>query len=92
MIQNELEEGDEDDYYGKIKKAKLPKEIEEKLLKELGRLQKSSFGSPEASVLRNYLDICLDIPWNKRTNDRVDIDAARKILDAEQNKSFRDHP
>ena len=83
VIQNELEEGDDDDYYGKIKKAKLPKEIEEKLLKELGRLQKSSFGSPEASVLRNYLDICLDIPWNKRTADRVDIDAARKILDAD---------
>ncbi len=82
-IQSELEEGDEDDYYGKIKKAKLPKEIEEKLLKELSRLQKSSFGSPEASVLRNYLDICLEIPWNKRTADRVDIDAARKILDAD---------
>jgi len=83
VIQNELEEGDDDDYYGKIKKAKLPKEVEEKLLKELSRLQKSSFGSPEASVLRNYLDICLDIPWNKRTADRVDIDAARKILDAD---------
>lgn len=83
VIQNELEEGDDDDYYGKIKKAKLPEEVEEKLLKELSRLQKSSFGSPEASVLRNYLDICLDIPWNKRTADRVDIDAARKILDAD---------
>ncbi len=82
-IQNELEEGDEDDYYGKIQKAKLPKEVEEKLMKELSRLQKSSFGSPEASVLRNYLDICLDIPWNKRTTDRVDIEAARKILDAD---------
>lgn len=82
-IQNELEEGDEDDYYGKIQKAKLPKEVEEKLMKELSRLQKSAFGSPEASVLRNYLDICLDIPWNKRTTDRVDIDAARKILDAD---------
>ena len=83
VIQNELEEGDDDDYYGRIKKAKLPAEVEEKLLKELSRLQKSSFGSPEASVLRNYLDICLDIPWNKRTADRVDIDAARKILDAD---------
>jgi len=83
VIQNELEEGDDDDYYGKIKRAKLPQEVEEKLLKELSRLQKSSFGSPEASVLRNYLDICLDIPWNKRTADRVDIDAARKILDAD---------
>lgn len=83
VIQNELEEDDEDDYYGRIQKAKLPKEVEEKLMKELSRLQKSSFGSPEASVLRNYLDICLDIPWNKRTNDRVDIEAARKILDAD---------
>ncbi len=82
-IQSELEEGDEDDYQGRIKKAKLPKEVEAKLLKELSRLQKSSFGSPEASVLRNYLDICLDIPWNKRTADRVDIEAARKILDAD---------
>jgi len=83
VIQNELEEGDEEDFYGRIKKAHLPTEVEEKLLKELSRLQKTSFGSPEASVLRNYLDICLDIPWNKRTSDRVDIDAARRILDAD---------
>lgn len=78
-------EGDSeaDEYRGKISKAKLPHEVEEKLLKETGRLEKQPFGSAEATVLRNYLDICLELPWNKRTKERVDVFAARKVLDAE---------
>ena len=86
VIQGELgmDSGDEvDEYYDKIAKAKLPKEIEEKLMKEVGRLNKTQYGSPEASVLRTYLDTCLEIPWSKTTRDRDDVAAAKKILDAD---------
>lgn len=84
-IREELGEGDDDTEFDgfrkKILSLKLPKESEEKLLKEVDRLSKQPFGSSEASVLRNYLDHVLELPWNKTTRERVDIDAARKILD-----------
>ena len=54
---------------------------EEKLLKDLERLKKQPYGSAEASVLRNYLDTVLELPWNKFTKERIDVSAARKILD-----------
>ena len=88
VIQNELgESGDTDEeikeYEEKIAKAKLPEEVSEKLKKELRRLSKQPFGSAEASVLRNYLDVCLELPWNVRTKERLNVTAARKILDAD---------
>ena len=48
----------------KREEEKLRKQ-EEKLLKELGRLEKQPYGSAEAGVLRNYLDVCLELPWEK---------------------------
>ncbi|MBQ8717353.1 MAG: endopeptidase La [Clostridia bacterium] len=86
VIQEELgEDGDSeiDEYERRIREAKLPEEVEKKLLKENERMAKTPFGSAEASVLRNYLDTCLDLPWNQKTNDRVDLNAAQKILDAD---------
>jgi ATP-dependent Lon protease len=88
VIQRELGEGefgDEEiaDYRGKIKDAKLPAEVEEKLLKELGHLEKQPFGSSEATVLRNYLDVCLELPWTKKTKERNSVSAAKKILEAD---------
>ena len=85
MLQNELGEGgsDSDEYYRRIMEAKLPAEVEAKLLKENERLAKSPFGSAEAAVGRNYLDVCLELPWNKTTRDRLDVKAAKKILDAD---------
>ncbi len=86
VIQGELgmDTGDEvEEYYSKIEALKLPKEIEEKLLKEVARLNKTQYGSPEASVLRTYLDTCLEIPWTKLSKDRADVAAAKKILDAD---------
>ncbi|MCI8868946.1 MAG: endopeptidase La [Lawsonibacter sp.] len=84
-IQNELGEGDSDmeisEYRKKIAQTKLPDEVREKLEKELTRLTKQSFGSSEASVLRNYLDICLELPWEKKTKERINVEAARKALD-----------
>lgn len=85
MLQNELGEGaaDSDEYYARIIDAHLPPEIEEKLLKENDRMARSPFGSAEAGVQRNYLDVCLEIPWTKTTRDRLDVKAAKKILDAD---------
>ena len=69
------------DYRKKIAEAKLPDEVREKLEKELGRLAKQPFGSSEATVLRSYLDVCLELPWGKKTKERVSVEAARKALD-----------
>ena len=86
VIQEEL--GDDSDselatYRKKIAEAKLPEEVEEKLLKEVSHLEKQPFGSAEASVLRNYLDVCLELPWTKTSKERINVQAARKILDAD---------
>ncbi len=86
VIQEELGEDEDNeiaDYRKKIAGAKLPKEVEEKLLRELHRLEKQPFGSSEAGVLRNYLDICLELPWTKKSKERINVAQARKILDAD---------
>jgi ATP-dependent Lon protease len=70
-----------EEYRSKIFALKLEPEIEKKLLKELDRLEKQQYGSSEAAVLRNYLDICLELPWNNVSKERLDVKAARKILD-----------
>ncbi|MBQ2118567.1 MAG: endopeptidase La [Clostridia bacterium] len=72
---------DDDDMEPRIREARLPAEVEEKLLKENGRLQKTPFGSAESTVLRNYIEVCLDLPWNKETNTHRSVEAAKKILD-----------
>ena len=84
-IREELGEGDEmsefSEYERDILKLNLPQESETKLLKDLERLKKQPFGSSEASVLRNYLDTVLELPWNARTKERIDVFAAKKVLD-----------
>lgn len=82
------DEDEEDDYELSemsrlIKKANPPVQVREKLEKELGRLSKMSFVSPEATVIRNYIEVCCEIPWDKKTKDRLDIKKAREILDAD---------
>ncbi len=85
VLQEELGEGDPGseaaEYEEKILALKLPKETEEKLLKEVDRMAKQPFGSAEGSVLRNYLDVCLELPWNQYNEDRMDVAEARKLLD-----------
>lgn len=87
IIHAELGEEDEDqefeEYEEKIRSLKLDAAVEEKLLKELGRLQKHPAGSSEGALLRDYLDVCLELPWNTETQETVDIQAARRILDAD---------
>ena len=87
-IRNELGEDvsnddmdDGDEYSAKIKSANLPKDVEEKLLAENTKLLKMPFGTPEATVIRNYIETCLELPWDKKSKDRLDIKAAKKILD-----------
>ena len=85
VIRNELGEDDEEEdaaaYRAKIQALHLEQDVEEKLLKDVSRMAKQPFGSSEGAVLRGYLDTILELPWNKRTRERVDIQAARKILD-----------
>ena len=85
VIQEELGEASEtddiDEYRRKILDLGLDAEIEKKLLKELSRLAKQPFGSAEGAVLRTYLDVCLELPWNERTKDVTDIAHAKKVLD-----------
>ena len=86
VLQHELgEDGDEeiDEYTEKVKALHLSEEIEKKLLKEVNRLAKQPYGSAEASVIRNYLDVCLEMPWNKQTKDRADVAKAKALLDRE---------
>jgi ATP-dependent Lon protease len=65
----------------KIQKAKMPKLVEEKAIEEFNKLKKTPPSSPESSVIRNYLDWLVDIPWKKKTKDNLDINNVRKILD-----------
>jgi ATP-dependent Lon protease len=86
-IQKEL--GDEDgkdelaELEEKIKKTKLSKEAREKANHELKKLRQMSPMSAEATVVRNYLDWLLSIPWNKKSKVKKDLNGAEKILDAD---------
>jgi len=64
-----------------IKKAKMPKDVEEKALEEFSKLKKTPPMSPEFTVIRNYLDWLIAMPWMKRTKDNLDIEHVKQILD-----------
>ncbi len=85
-ITNELGEEDNpqqeaDELREKVLSMHLPAVCEGKLLKECDKLYKMPYGSHEASVIRMYLDTCLELPWNLYSKERLDIVRARKILD-----------
>ena len=87
-IQKELGEGEDGkdetaELEERIKKIKLSKEAREKALSELKKLRSMSPMSAEATVVRNYLDWIVSIPWKKRSKVRNDIDAAEKVLDTD---------
>jgi len=85
ILQDELGDEDSTPEFQKlrqdIEKAKMPKEVREKALEELAKLRKTPPMSPESTVVRNYLDWLLAVPWSKRTNDNLDVEHARRILD-----------
>lgn len=70
-----------DELYDKLAKLKLEKKINEKVSKEIERLARMSPASAESAVVRNYINWILDLPWNKRTKDTLDLSKAREILD-----------
>lgn len=88
VIADELGEGENppeeaDVYKQKIAALPLNDEIKEKLLKECSRLMKMPSGSHEGTVVRNYLDTCLELPFHTMTKESVQLEKARKLLDRE---------
>ena len=86
IISDELGEGDDthaeaDEYRRRITGLHLAEDSEKKLLKEVDRLAKMQGSDQEATVIRTYLDTCLDLPWNTFTVDDLDISRAQQILD-----------
>ncbi len=67
----------------KILEKKLPAEVEEKALQELGRMDKMPPSSPEYTVLRNYADWLIDLPWNEETEDTESLADVEKVLNAD---------
>jgi len=69
------------EYRRRIEEAGMPDAVRTEVERELGRLERTSEQNPEVGWIRNYLDWMLDLPWNKRTEDRFDVVEARRILD-----------
>lgn len=86
-LQSELGEFEDDDelkeYDEKIAAAKMPEEIKEKLYKELSKLAKTPFGAAEGTVIRSYLDTCLDYPFGIKSEERISVEEAKDILDSD---------
>ena len=85
-IQNELGDkegitGEVEEYKRKLAEGNFGEEVEKKVLKELDRLLKMPSGSAEGSVIRTYLDWILDLPWNKKTEEIIDLNRSQEILD-----------
>lgn len=85
-IEEELDDeapagGEGDEYIQKIKKAKMPREVHEKAMKELKRLRDLSPNNPEGAYIRNYLDWLVDMPWSISSSKSVSISKASEVLD-----------
>ncbi len=86
VISDELNDGvspmeECEEFREKIKALALAEESEKKLLKECSRLERMSPTSPEATVSRVYIETCIDLPWNKLTEDNLNLANAKKVLD-----------
>ncbi len=85
-IRKELGEGEpdgSDDYRARVEEADLPEKVREAALREVGKLERSSDQSPESGWIRTWLDTVLDLPWNIKTEDSTDLNAAREVLDVD---------
>uniref|UniRef100_A0A7V3ZY96 Lon protease n=1 Tax=candidate division WOR-3 bacterium TaxID=2052148 RepID=A0A7V3ZY96_UNCW3 len=83
-IQKELGVTEEDEYENlekTIQQSKMPEEVKKKALGEVAKLRRMPTNSPDAAVIRNYLDWLINLPWGIYTEDNLDISNARKILD-----------
>ena len=85
-IRRELGEGEpdgSDDYRARVEAADLPDHVREAALREVDKLERSSDQNPEAGWIRTWLDTVLELPWNVKTDDSTDLEAARAVLDAD---------
>ncbi|HKX15673.1 MAG TPA: endopeptidase La [Propionibacteriaceae bacterium] len=85
-IRKELGEDEPDgaeDYRARVEAADLPDDVRKAALREVGKLERASDQSPESGWIRTWLDTILELPWNTRTTDSTDINAAREVLDAD---------
>ena len=83
-IQKELgndEVSEVEELRNRVEEKNLPEHAKERALKEIDRLEKMSGGSPEATVVRTYLDVLLDLPWQEKDEEHLDIAHTEKILD-----------
>ncbi len=88
ILQEELNDEDETDpdfikIKGAIKKSKMPKDVKDKAMEEFNKMKKTPPMSPEATVSRNFLDWLISVPWSVFTQDNLDIEHAKEILDAD---------
>src|SRR5919206_361473 len=93
-IRRELGEDDGsfvDEYRAKIEEAGMPEAVREQAERELGRLERMGESSGESSMLRTYLDWLISVPWSNRSEDRLEPNHTREVLDPAQNSTFRDH-
>ncbi len=84
VIKDELDEGDADeieDYKEQLQEIELTDEVKEKVDKEIKKLNKTPSMSPESTVIRNYLDCILDLPWDKEKSTEINLQEAEKILE-----------
>ncbi|MBS1676640.1 MAG: endopeptidase La [Actinobacteria bacterium] len=85
-IRKELGEDETDliaEYEAKIAEAGMPEAVEEQATKELRRLERQGEQSPESSMIRSYLDWLIAVPWSKRSEDKLDPNHTREVLDAD---------
>jgi ATP-dependent Lon protease len=76
-------EGPVADYRAKVEAADLPAEVRTAIEKEIDRLERTSEQNPEGGWIRTWLDTVLDVPWGIRSEDRLDVEEARAVLDAD---------
>src|SRR5215211_7091942 len=85
-IRKELGEDEPDgaqDYRTRVEEAQLPDDVRKAAMREVGKLERASDQNPESGYIRTWLDTILDLPWGTKTTDSIDIEAARKVLDAD---------
>ncbi|MBQ8203834.1 MAG: endopeptidase La [Clostridia bacterium] len=73
--------GEVDSYYERVARLEAKDEVKDKIRTEIAKLSKMPQGSHEGTVLRGWLDLCLELPWDKRSKSKVDINKAARILD-----------
>lgn len=79
--EDDFEDDDIREYTEKLAKGNYPEYVQKALTKEIKRLSRVPFGSAENTVIRNYIEVCLDVPFSQSTEERIDIPEVKRILD-----------